>query len=406
MFQKLIAAMLAPLIVLYTCLPFLLGNRTAQTSPETVPAGLHSVREYVAYVEEHGAPAYSTATFVQQIEPLYALLRTLSGRPRPQPEEKRLNAHIDETLHELCGYIAENSSIDVELLITTLPNLNAPAELVNRVLRPDLKALREQIFALRDKAYAADQGLLGHLLYLLGVYVSIIHEVAIYTVPAEEDGFVEVVMDIVYDDGERAVTHPGIFINPTTGEVHGNMDKGMVDLGFDVNVYDLLIYGTVNCWQRSLGFGLLYDLLADATPIYNLQMLRFQFNYNNKDWMIQAWKGNYGLAANGFEVGVYNRPQERIGTFYGAASDDEMLPMQAALYHGDDLLMQRGPVTHWWLSAFKLTKVIYLPQTLTLRFAITFPNAQMQTAFLKAAKGQNAGRVTCTADGLTVQCVF
>ena len=406
MFQKLIAALLAPLIVLYTFLPFLLGNRSADAALETVPAGLHSVQDYVAFAEEHGVPAYSTATFVQQIEPLYALLRTLSGRPRPTPEEKHLNAHIDKTLSELCGYIAENSSIDVELLITTLPNLNAPAELAKRVLRPNLTKLREQIFALRDKAYGADQALLGHLLYLLGVYVSIIREVAIYTVPAEEDGFVEVIMDIVYDDGQRQVTHPGIFINPTTGDVHGNSDMGMIDLGFDVNVYDLLIYSTVNCWQRSLGFGLLYDLLADVTPIYNLETLRLQFNYNSKDWMIQVWKGNYGLAANGFEIGVYNRPQGQIGTFYGAASDDEMMPMQASLYHGDTLLMQRGPVTHWWLSAFKLGKVIYLPKTMTMRFSITFPNAQMQKAFLKAADSQIADRATYTVDGLTVNCVF
>ncbi len=407
MLEKLVSLMLVPLTLFYTMLPFFLGNRSKESFADPVPENLHSVRAYVAFVEEHGAPSYATSVFVRQIEPLYELLRTLGGRPRADEENKHLNAHIDETLSELCGYIAENSGIDVELLITTLPNLNKPAELVNQVVRPDTAELRGQIFALRDRAYDEGQTLLGYLLYLLGIYLSIIREVSIYTVPYEEaPDTVEVMMDVVYDDGERAVVHPGILINTQTGEVRGWTDKGMVDLGFDVNIYDLLIYGTVHCWQRELGFNLLYDLLADTTPLYNLETRRIKFVYGGKVWMIQVWKGNYGLASNGVEVGVYNRPIAGAPTVFHAAADDEMMPLSAKLYHGDELLLEKGPETHWWLSAFKLSPVIYLPESLTMTFSITFPDRKMLRAFTAAVKLHGAHDISCTVDGLTAACVF
>ena len=48
----------------------------------------------------------------------------------------------------------------------------------------------------------------------MGVYYSIIREVNIYTVSAENNpDELQVMMDICYDDGEKAVISPGLFIN-------------------------------------------------------------------------------------------------------------------------------------------------------------------------------------------------
>ena len=407
MFEKLISTVLVPLVFVYTLLPGMLGNRSSQTSPEALPTGLHSLSDYVAYVEENGAPSYSTAVFVRQMAPVYELLRTLSGRPHATEGEKTLNAHIDATLSELCGYIAENSGIDVELLIETLPNLNKPAELANQVLHLDAAKMREMIFVLRDKAYAENYPLLGHLLFFFGVYLSIIREISIYTVPyGENPDEIEILMDIIYDDGDRAVVHPGIIIRPSTGEVYGFTDGGMIDLGFDVSVYDLLVYGTVHSWQREMGFDLFYDLLSDILPIYNLATRRIKFDYADKEWMIQLWKGNYGLASNGLEIGIYNRPKGSFGSYYFAASDDEMMPLSAKLYHGDKLLLEKGPVTHWWLSAFKLSPVIYLPDSMTMCFSITFPNKTMLAAFTAAVDRKAGNGLTYTLDGLTFNGIF
>ena len=407
MLEKWISILLVPLLFLQTLVPALLGNRNAQSMSDADLKTLHSLQDYVTYIDDHGAPSYATETFVRQGKPLGDLLRVLSGRPFPKDDERYLNVQLDDTLQALCAYIEENSGLDVAMLIGTVPNLNAPAELAVKTLHLDTAALREQLFALRDKAYDSNQTLLGYLLYLMGVYFSIIREVDVYTVPAENSpDELQVMMDICYDDGEKAVMSPGLFINQTTGQVRGNTDKGLIDLGFDFSIEDLVIYGAVHCWQRALGFDRLYDLLANSTFLFNMSTRRFHFNAHGKEWMIQLWKGNYGLVTNGVEVGVYNRKPGSIGTFYSAAGDDELMEMSASLYHGDKLLFSRGPVMHWWLSAFQLSKVIYQPKDLTMTFSITFPDEELFRAFTAALDSHGAHDVSYTTDGLTVNGRF
>ena len=407
MIEKIISLLLAPLVFLNTMLPFMLGNRNEMSIAEPIPTNLHSVSDYVDFVRENGAPSYSTKVFAKQVEPFCELLRICSGRPFASEENKHLNAHIDETLSELCGYIADNTGIDVELLIGTLPNLNRPAELANEVFHLDTAAMRARVFALRDRAYDEGNGLLGHLLYLYGVYWSVIKEVNIYTRPyAEDPEKLEVVLEIVSADGNCEYPNPSIIIDPETGLVCGPDNNGMIGLGFDVSVYDLIVYSTVNCWQRSLGFDLLYDVMADFTPLYNLETRRFKFDYAGKEWMIQIWKGNYALASNGVEIGVYNRPAKSLGAHYEAAGDDEMMPMSAKLYHGDELLLEKSVESHWWLSAFKINKVIYLPETLTMVFTLTLSNEEMLQAFTASLDSHGAKDVTYTVDGLTVCGTF
>ena len=402
MLEKWISILLVPFLFLQTMLPAFLGNRNDQSFSEADTANLHSLSDYVAYVEEHGAPSFSTDTFVKQAKPLADTLRALSGRPFPTSEERYLNTTIDDTLTEICNYVAEESGLDVVQLIGSVPNLNAPAEFGAEVLHVNTTELREAFFRLRDKAYDSNLTWLGYVLYLLGVYYSVIREVRFYTIPTEDPDEIEVMMDIVYDDGEVNVMHPGIFINTQTGHVRGWTDKGLIDVGFDFNIRDVLIYGAVHAWQRALGFDRLYDLLANSTPLFNMSTRRFHFDAHGKEWMIQIWKGNYGRVTNGVEVGVYNRPKGSLGTFYNAAGDDEMMMMSAALYHGDTLLFSYGPTLHWWLSAFKLSKTIYQPKDLTMTFSIELPDQEMFDAFTAAIDNHGAKDVTYTTDGLTV----
>ena len=69
--------------------------------------------------------------------------------------------------------------------------------------------------------------------------------------------------------------------------------------------------------QRSLGYAYGYDAAAirmatiiDCEPIF--------FDYDNKHWMIELWKGQYGLET-GCEVGVYTRPIGSSGVGYDLA---------------------------------------------------------------------------------------
>lgn len=407
MLEKWISILLIPFLFLQTLFPAMLGNRNEQSMNSADLKNLHSLQDYVTYIDDHGAPAFSTDTFVKQGKPLADLLRALSGRPFPKDENRYLNVQLDDTMQDLCDYIAENSGLDIALLIGTIPNLNAPAEFAANTLHLDTTALREMFFSLRDKAYESNQTWLGYLLYLLGVYYSIIREVDIYAIPSKDNpDELQVMMDICYEDGDKAEMSPGLFINQKTGQVRGNTDKGLIDLGFNFSIRDLVIYGAVHCWQRALGFDRLYDLLANSIPLFNMSTRRFHFEARGKEWMIQIWKGNYGLVTNGVEVGVYNRPKGSIGTFYNAAGDDELMEMSASLYHGDKLLFSRGPDMHWWISAFQLSKVIYQPKDLTMTFSITFPDEELFGAFTAAIDSHGAHDVTYTTDGLTVNGTF
>ena len=407
MFEKLVSILLVPLLFLQTMLPTFLGNRYDPATFDADRASLHSLSDYIEYVENNGAPSYSTAVFVKKLAPFSQLLRTLNGRPFAKEDEKYLNVKIDETLTEMCDYMAQESGLDLVLLLSSVPNLNYPAELLVNKLHFDPTQLRDAFYAMRDKAYADGQTYLGYLFYLLGVYYSVISEVDFYAQPyGENPDEIEVIMDIVLGDGERMETHPGIIINTQTGEVHGWTDKGLIDVGFDFNWKDVLIYGAVHAWQRALGFSAIYDLLANATPLFNMNTRRFHFDYNGKEWMIQIWKGNYGLVTNGVEVGVYNRPKGSVGTFYNAAGDDELMMMSASLYHGDTLLFTEGPEMHWWLSAFKLSKTIYQPKDLTMTFTIEMKDEAMLQAFTAAIDNHGAHDVTYTVDGLTVTAKY
>jgi hypothetical protein len=88
-----------------------------------------------------------------------------------------------------------------------------------------------------------------------------------------------------------------------------------VDLaGFDYDPSQGIIYSKMYPLQRNFGYAYGYDAAAllmsaviDCEPIF--------FDYDGKTWMIELWKGQYGLET-GCEIGVYTRPIGSTGPFY------------------------------------------------------------------------------------------
>ena len=114
-------------------------------------------------------------------------------------------------------------------------------------------------------------------------------------------------------------------------------------------------------WQKHFGFGKIYDI---ASPFLLLEYdyIRIFFTYENKDWMIQFWKGQYGMIFYGGEVGVYNRAHSEEGindwTFYGCAKEGDWLAMDMTLYHrnldGEYVReFTREYDKYWWCTGFK-----------------------------------------------------
>lgn len=163
-----------------------------------------------------------------------------------------------------------------------------------------------------------------------------------------------------------------------------NLNKLTEPFGFLYQEDGDYFYATRRNWQRSFGYCRLYDetaplinLITDSEPV--------TFDYNGKHWLIEFWKGQYGLCA-GAEVGIYNTAAKPLNTssfrgyFYESITDEEMLPISFTLKKGADVLLKRSDV-HWWLTGFLLGTFVS-PKELTMEIRITFPNHDMLQSFV------------------------
>jgi Domain of unknown function (DUF4474) len=177
-----------------------------------------------------------------------------------------------------------------------------------------------------------------------------------------------------------------------------------VDLaGFRYDPDQDIIYSKMYPLQRQLGYAYGYDAAAltmgaiiDCEPIF--------FEYDGRTWMIELWKGQYGLET-GCEIGVYYRSQgassplyalldATIGRrshdptpshnlFFDCVGDDDRLVMSSVLYRNGQKLFSRGPQKHWWLTGFEWG-VLSRPEDLTMDVSITCVSSAMCTALVDA----------------------
>lgn len=138
-------------------------------------------------------------------------------------------------------------------------------------------------------------------------------------------------------------------------------------------------------WQRNFGFNELYDVGASFIVFY-YDTIRCKFNYANKDWMIQFWKGQYGFVFIGAEIGVYNKPVSRKVEHYDCASDEDSLQMSMTCYRKGKEIFSRKYATYWWCTGFvpgKLDKFSDRSE-LTVKCRITTKDYKMLLAFCGA----------------------
>lgn len=116
-----------------------------------------------------------------------------------------------------------------------------------------------------------------------------------------------------------------------------------------------------DAWQHNFGFGKIYDFVSPYL-LLEYDYVRVFFEYEGKDWMIQMWKGQYGMIFYGGEIGVYNRPHSDDGvhewTMYNCPDEDDWLKMEMTLYHQDingNYIEEftREYDKYWWCTGFK-----------------------------------------------------
>ena len=111
-------------------------------------------------------------------------------------------------------------------------------------------------------------------------------------------------------------------------------------------------YYTVNDpWQRNFGFNTLYDIGAPFLNFY-YDTFRVKFTYKKMDWLIQFWKGQYGLVFVGSEIGCYYKPVDDDGVHYDAVSDEDALYMSMTFYRNGEERLTREYAKYWWCTGF------------------------------------------------------
>jgi hypothetical protein len=179
--------------------------------------------------------------------------------------------------------------------------------------------------------------------------------------------------------------------------------------GYAYDAIQDIFFSGMNPWQRGMGYCRMYDeacaplnLIVDCEPIY--------FKYEGKRWMIEFWKGQYGMTAGG-EIGVYNTegPDLNIpgffnGTFYYCARDEDHLYMSYSLAKNNEILFTRSD-KHWWLTGFKLGAFAE-PSELTMYLTIALKDTGMRNAFIEGLNRAGYRDNEIFVDGNIVGLVF
>ncbi len=179
-------------------------------------------------------------------------------------------------------------------------------------------------------------------------------------------------------------------------------DKGFLSYKYspDGNYY----YTNDDPWQRYLGYTEGYDIAAPFVIIF-FDTIRVKFEYDNKDWMVQFWKGQYGYVFIGAEIGVYTKPKSRTNEFYDCASDEDALYMSMICYRDGNEIFRRKYSKYWWCTGFVPGKLDSFQDRseLTVESRITLKDYKMLLAFTGALKnlGYNLGE-DFTTKGLDV----
>lgn len=171
--------------------------------------------------------------------------------------------------------------------------------------------------------------------------------------------------------------------DPYTGCVIDNQGLGLVGFAYDAKYQ--VFYATGAGWQRTVGYTELYDRLA-VIAFMPLDTIRIKFNYKGMQWMVQLWKGYYGLVLAGCETGFYYRPGDtpESQTTYNIVSEEYHQEMSCRFHYGTSSFNRYSKT--WWLTGFspaaQLSPATTIPM-MRVENTINFTDVGLMNAFIQ-----------------------
>ena len=204
-------------------------------------------------------------------------------------------------------------------------------------------------------------------------------------------------------NGNTATTKPAAnnakpnTASTTTGEFVKDVVTNEEFLGYRYNPEgDYYYCDDKECWQANAGYNEVYDQMAPVTAMF-IDQIRIRFTYENKDWMIQYWKGQYGWLLIGAEIGVYTAPMGQYTgetgdvNHYDCASKSDWLSMSLDCYWAENdsghykKVFSRPYDKYWWATGFvkgRVTKYTAPRDEIKVKSRITFKSQEMADLFV------------------------
>lgn len=195
----------------------------------------------------------------------------------------------------------------------------------------------------------------------------------------------------------QAGANTGTAVTPSENLPQDMSFAGLSRMGYNVIGQKSYIYNDdkdPECFQKYFGYNPLYDWGAQLID-FSIETTKLDFNYDNKQYRIQLWKGQYisgSIGTVGGEIGVYNRPRGSIGEHYNCAAEDDWLKMEMTVFwdefdNGEYLpQFSRNYNDFWWATGFVDGQLKNRKDSNTLRVLgrITFESEEQAIGFDEA----------------------
>lgn len=215
-------------------------------------------------------------------------------------------------------------------------------------------------------------------------------------VTSKKTGRVEIVAKATVNGEEIS---GGFVVNVVTrsNPVKNLLEKNQV-LSYRYSYTDDYYYADdKDCWQHNFGFMKFYDIAAPYL-FMEYDYVRVYFTYDDRDWMIQLWKGQYGMLFYGSEMGIYRKDASDddpgLFTIYGCPTEKDWIKMEMTLYHDETgngnyvRELTRDYDDYWWCTGFKPGHLRQQEPATELRMTgrLTLKNQEMTDLFVEGLK--------------------
>ena len=344
-----------------------------------------------------GKDHLTTQQFMDAVSNINALFKRIFGFNLIN--ENKIKIEVNGVMNDIFTEWTKKSggTLDVMKIYNSLPDFTESSAKVCEILRIDVDTLAPIMKEKSKELYSQGKNFAGFMVDFARIYILSIDHMTIDADQNKKDPSIyNVYIVLYYRNGTSEKVKSDFIYDSKTHELKRKNELGV--LGFNLDANDYTLYAIKNTWQRRFGFCITYDILANLT-FYDYETKRIYLNYDGKDWLFQIWKGIYWIS-NGAEIGIYNRPEQKVWTtVFNCAPDEDMMVMSLELFQGSRRIFVREAQLHWWVIGFSVEEKVYDGKYLTAKGTIEFPDEEFAELFVKAA---NRKGVVSSRDGVNV----